>query len=194
MIVPYQPIRPVIASWALESVEAVGAVFFQLEDKAVNVIGSRLWRFESVANAIADLQSFPWRRRITVNIIPPHPTGVISELFELANLDAETCEPMSDAETVFLTRELFPVLQIDMAQRDWSGDEMNNAELVQSINGYRVELSRQAETYSQTPIHSWEKYLVRALELFAIWRYRGGDDAGGFLPKADYTELHKAVI
>jgi len=180
--VSYQPILPVIAVWSVEFSEAIGVVFVQIDGTDVNVVGSRLWHFASLHEALEGLQDYPWRKRIETHVIPPDPGGAFAKIFEAAELDVESCAELNDAATVYLTRELFPLLSIDESAREWIEEENNNALLVESINGYRVERVRKSETYSAKPTHTWERYLVRALEVFALWRHGGGVPGWGPKP------------
>lgn len=190
--VTYQPILPVIAAWSVEFAEAIGVVFFQQDGTDVNVIGSRLWEFASIHDALEGLQEFPWRKRIETHVIPPDPGGAVAKIFDLAELEVETVREISEVATVYLTRELFPVLSIDEAPRKWIEEDCNNSRLVESINGYRVERARKSETFSSTPAHTWERYLVRALEVFAIWRHEYGDTGWG--PKPPNEVERRAAI
>lgn len=190
--VTYQPLLPVIAAWSIDFAEAIGVVFVQVDGTDVNVIGSRLWPFQSLHVAIEALSEFPWRKRIDTHVIPPDPRGAWAGIFSEADIDVEPCITLTDSATVYLTRELFPLLSIDESARPWEKDDSNNADLVESINGYRVDRVRKSETYSTTPTHSWERYLVRALEVFAIWRHAGGDPGWG--PQPSNELQHRAAI
>lgn len=192
--VSYQPILPVVAAWSLEFPEAVAVVFVQIDGTDVNIVGSRLWRFTALSTAIAELSDFPWRKRIESHVIPPDPGGVWAGIFEDAGIEAETCPDWSEIQTVFLTRELFAVLRVDNEPRPWTceDEEENNQQLIESINGYRVEQARNSETFGKTAAHSWERYLVRALEVFALWHHNGA--SAGFGPKPSNELYNRGVI
>jgi len=170
----YEPLRPVVAAWSLEFAEATAAVFAQLVGNQVRIIGSRSWDFAPLSDCFADVRaSMPWKV-CDVNVLPPETSGAWAEIFAEAELWTEYAPEMSQVATVTITRELFPLLQIDQAARPWE-PEGNNVKLIESLNGYRAEPMRKSpDTFSLRPSHSWEVYLARALELLALWRHWGG--------------------
>lgn len=174
-VVAYDPLQPVICAWSVEYAEAVGVVFVQTEGNELNVIGSRLFHFVAVSEVIAACKVFPWRKRVELNILPPDPKGTLGRLFRRAELDGIRFAPARpESETVYVTRELFARLNIDEAPREWSDGLANNAELTESIAGYRAKQGDEPETFLPDAKHTWHVYLVRALEVLALWQFAGG--------------------
>lgn len=189
-VVTWEPLRPVVASWCLEFQEAIAVAFFQDHGNEVNVIGSAVLEFASLAEALETLSKYPWHRRIESNILPPDPDAIFGAEFDLAERPYESAPDLPNIATVYLTRELFSMLNIDTAERPWIAGT-NNFELIESINGYRVEKASEPQTFLPRNVHSWHVYLCRALEHYATWRHQGG---AGVWRQRDYRLFHRGVI
>lgn len=178
-VATYEPLRPVIAAWSLEHPECYAAVFAQSLGNSLHIIGSRSWPMMAPSECFADVQGMPWKRA-TLNLLPSDDTAASGQVFDTAGLNFEYLPNYPPIVVVQMTRELLPVLVIDNAPRPWEGGTENNERLVESLNGYRHEPMRsQPGTFSPAAAHSWEVYLVRAVELLACWRFMGGSDAWG---------------
>lgn len=168
----YEPLKPVIASWSLEYPECTAVIFFQESGNQVRVIGSRSWDFAALHECFADIDStMPWKKAAK-NILPPvDDGGVWCNLFSEADLKSEYAPLFSELAVVSATRELIPLLSVDMAPRDWEHEE-NNMDLVDSLNSYGADpMKNRSNTFSANASHSRSVYLSRALEIFAAWRY-----------------------
>lgn len=200
--VAYDPTFPVVAAWNLADAPANhSAVFVQEKGNELALIGSRSWMFDRLHDCFADLSSFPWR--VSHHVIAPDEEGVWPELFERAELAVETAPILSSiGKIAAVTNAMLERTWIDTVSRPFAGNglETNNELLVDSLNGYRLrELEGDTtvdgkENFDDKPVVAYERYLTRALELYAAWNFRAGHSHRGRRRRPDYAAQDRAVI
>lgn len=183
--------RPVFAVWSLQWDEQYTVCYFQTENNTNRIIGSRSYPFDSLTDALQKAaHQFPWRY-IARHIVPPKtPPEVIEQLERFG-----VVEHAPDVENVFsVTREQLALTYIDTQPRSFEQDEDNNQLLIDSLNGYRFSEARGGQSFTNTPVNSWEKHYARCVELFATWRHNEPLQAGGWHPPPSYDQHDRAVI
>jgi hypothetical protein len=195
---------PVVAAWNLEDYPAnLSVVFFQERAGENVILASYTWTLEaSLANAVAELAALPWK--VTTDIVAANSEGVWPELFALQGRHCETVTPYSHAHTVAITNTMLGRTVVDTVPRPYAqrGFETNNEILIDSLNGYRLaELrSEGRENFDAKPETTYERYLTRAVEIFASWQFsRGGHRNASRRPGAardalDYSAYDRTVI
>lgn len=183
---------PVSASWSTEFAEQYTVIFWQRRGNESRVVGSRSYRFESLSDAIqAAAHSFPWRY-VARHILPAKTPGEIVETFENFGQVVDLAPDMANIFSV--TRDQLSTTYVDNAPRAWESEKENNENLVDALNGYRFSEARGGQSFTNTPVNSWEKHYARALEVFAAYRQGDSDAVDGWFP-APSTEYHdRAVI
>jgi len=193
--VGYDASFPVSAAWALEFAPVnVSVVFFQCDGNEHFAIGSRSWMFEPLADCIAETREvFPWRT--SEHVLPPEHDPRIWELAftDLRLLNTEHAPELENNRRMMLTQRFLARLHIDTSARPWAPDG-NNADLVDSLNGYRVkELASHADVFTMNVLGTHEQYLARAVEHYAAWDWRGAPTAK-WSKATDYSLSDRAVI
>lgn len=191
----YDARLPVSASWALEFAPVnVSVVFIQTDGNEAFCIGSRTWFFDELSDCVAEIRErFPWR--VSEHVLPPESAPRIWELAfnDLRLFNVEHAPAYDDNRRMFLTQRFLRRLHIDTAPRPWENNEGNNADLIDSLNGYRVkELASHSEVFTMNVLGTHEQFLTRALEHFAAWEYLTAAAPWG--PPPDYSKHDKAVI
>lgn len=165
--VRFDPALPVVAAWSLsESENAV--VYFQTRGNENRVIGSASFPFASLSESL-DLvdQAFPWRyvsRHIVSDQVGP---GEV-DTFESRGLWVEQNGPNPD--TVHHTRELLGTVWIDNEPRAWTDGENNNERVIDALQGYRYQETKDGTSFAVNPANTWQKHYAQAFEVFATWR------------------------
>ena len=192
----YDASFPVFAAWALEFAPVnVSVVLVQPRGADFLCIGSRSWFFESLPDCVAKVQSgYPWR--VSKHVLPPEePPRIWEALFaDLCVYNVEHAPNLQTGQRILLTQAFLSRLTIDTQPRPW--DETNNAELLDSLSGYRVkELASEHDVYTTNVLGSHEQYLARALEHFAAreWKKPARGAAGWGRPP-DYSKHDRSVI
>ena len=188
----YDSSRPVYASWSTEFDDQYTVAFWQTRNNAAYCIGSDSYPFESVPDALDQVENkFPWRY-INRHILPHNTPTEIAEVFENRARIIETAPPV---DSIFsITRDQLATLHIDNGVRPWlDGEETNNERLVDALNGYRFKEANGGGSWLNTPVDSWEKHYATAVETFAAYRSDQGLEVGGWHPKPS-TAAHDARV
>jgi hypothetical protein len=191
----YDPAFPVTAAWSLEFAPVnISVAFFQLHGNEVACIGSRSWYFDGLAECLAEARTdFPWR--VAEHVIPPErpKERVWQALFLDQRIYSVTHAPdFPPNRCMLITQRLMSRMSIDTATRPWAPDG-NNAQLVDSLNGYRVkELPSHPDEFTMNIEPTHEQYLARAVEVFAAWEWFYGAAPWG--APIDYSKSDEAVI
>lgn len=194
--VGYDASFPVCAAWALEFAPVnVSVVFMQSDGNEHFCVASRSWFFEELARCIAEVREvFPWR--VTEHLIPPEAKPRVWETIfrDQRLLNVKHAPDMPQNQRMLLTQRFLPRLHIDTLPRAWD-ESGNNAELVDSLNGYRVkELASHADAFTMNVLGTHEQYLSRALEHYAAHEFEDAERSAVWGPPPDYTMHDKAVI
>ena len=188
----YDSSRPVFAAWSTDFADQYTVIFLQREGSATRVIGSRSYPFESLPDAIEQSRhAFPWRY-IARDILPPDSAAETIEAFERFNGVVEVVPKLGNLYSA--TRDTLSSLYIDNAPRVWESEDENNENLIVSLSGYRFAEARAGQSYTNTPVNSWEKHYAKALESYAAWRHHEPLELDGWHPPASTAMHDRAVI
>lgn len=168
MDVSYDSKFAVTAAWSLSFFPAnISVVFFQrCGVNSIHCIGSQSWMFPTFAECIANLSVYPWRA--SLHLIDEDWT----EEFESQGI--HTYErvrwPEQQGRTIRLTQSMLGRCAIDTEPRPWE-PQGNNQILIDSLADYRLpdRGENEGKDYGLTPMATFEQYLVRAVELYAVW-------------------------
>lgn len=174
----------------------LAVVYVQMDGNEIFAIGSRSWFFADTAECLAEArEAFPWKAG--ENVIPPEPSGprLWAETLEgLGALNVTHAPVLEEQKRMLATQQLIGRLHVDTAPRPWAPDG-NNAELIDSLNGYRVkELGGHADVYTLNVLGSHEQYLSRALEHFAAWERIAGSSSSSWAKPQNYAAQDRGVI
>jgi hypothetical protein len=194
--VVYDPTFPVVAAWNVGDAPAnLSVVFFQEKGNEIHVIGSRSWMFAELHECLADVAALPWKVR--THLLKADDDGVWAELFTRHQISVEeTRAAWSIGKTAAVTNAMLERTFVDTAPRPYAGAglETNNELLIDSLAGYRVkELEGQngRDNFDDKPVTDFERYLTRAVELYAVWNF----GRAPFLTRArNYSAYDRAVI
>lgn len=188
----YDASAPVYAAWSLEFDEQYTVAFFQTDGSANRLIGSKSYPFEPLTNCLQHVaHDFPWRY-IARHIVPHTTPPEVQEQFERFNAVIDTAPPLANVFSV--TRDQLNLTWIDNAPRSFEGDENNNELVIDSLNGYRFTSAKGGQSYTNTPVNSWEKHHARALEVFSCWRHYEPLEVGSWFPAPSTKESDRASI
>src|SRR5690606_23497929 len=132
-------------------------------------IGSKSWPFELLATCIAEVRTlFPWR--VATHVLPPdNDPPIWQQVFADQHIQrVEQIYPVPDQTRIVLTQRLLPRMRVDTAPRPWE-PQGNNTLLLDSLNGYSVTESARPETFTLHIAPTFEQYLTRAVENYAVW-------------------------
>lgn len=168
----YDPKFPLYAAWDLGFSDHLACVLMQPKGNEHACVGSRAWTFTTIQDAIVELRKvFPWGDRIKLSVLP-HDANVqhISDI----GMPIELAPKLPVAQGIEIVRTYLPLLRIDIAPRPWAEDG-NNAVLIDALNGYRTEHSRQhPEVFQLTPAHTWESHFADAVRYYCTFARVGG--------------------
>jgi hypothetical protein len=168
----YDPKFPLYAAWDLGFSDHLATALMQPKGNEHVCVGSRSWTFTTIQDAIVDLQkTYPFGDRIKLSILP-HDANVqhISNL----GMPIELAPKLGVAKGIDVVKTYLPLFRIDIAPRPWAEDG-NNAVLIDALNGYRTEHSRQhPEVFQLTPAHTWESHLADAIRYYCTFADAGG--------------------
>jgi hypothetical protein len=173
----YDSAFSVSAAWSLEFAPVnVSVVMLQCDGNEHFCIGSRSWFFAELADCVAEVRTlFPWR--VHTHVLPPEAASpkVWARIFEELQLyNAEHAPELPDNRRMLVAQQFMRRLHIDTMPRPWE-PEGNNAQLVDSLNGYRVkELAGHTDVFTVNPLATHEQYLSRAVEHYAAWVWNYG--------------------
>lgn len=187
----FDPSLPLYAAWSLESPVYTCMIAAQVDGNEHRIIGSRHWENKPLAACFSDvLATFPWRAYHT-HIIPPDRGNVWQPEFAKFDWYAEQAPKMAD--TITPARTLLGVTTIDQAKRPWSGNEGNNADLLDALGQYAPRREESIAGFVTTPLHNLARFYARAVELYAAWVHVGNTKA--WQSRAlNYSRWDRAVI
>lgn len=196
MRLAYDAAYAVTASWSLEFAPVnIAVVFVQARGNELAVIGSRSWFFEELARCLANWREvFPWP--VLEHVLPPESSPYVwARMFSEQRLANVVHAPSLDnGERMLVTQRLLSRVSIDTMARPWAPDG-NNADLVDSLNGYRVkELASHADVFTTTILPTAEQYLTRALEHYAALDFERSESSPQWAPAPDWSRHDRAVI
>jgi len=188
----YDSSLPVYASWSLQWDDQYTVAFFQARGNEVRIIGSQSYPFEALSDCIQHATTaFPWRY-IARHILPPKTPGEVIEKFEDFSATVENAPEIDRVHHV--TREQLSTVYIDNAPRAFCDEQENNENLIDALNGYRFSEAKGGQSYTASPVNSWEKHYARCVEIFSTWRDDASLTSGGWHPAASTEIQDRAVI
>lgn len=192
----YDPSLPVTASVDLGYADELVFTFWQSRGNDERSVGSRSWKFAKLAEALDDVRaSFPWGRRPMTAVLPHDGRFGAADVFESYGYETVIL-PRSGSvpQEIDDVRSFLDRVRIDNVVRPWTGNEENNARLIEALQGYRtLRSSIDAETHQKNPAHTWHAHWCDAVRYYVTYRGRHSDGAAwGAAPS--YAERDRAVI
>jgi hypothetical protein len=180
------------ASWSLVWDDQYTVSFFQRRGNEARVVGSRSYPFEALSDCLDDVaHAWPWRY-IARHVVPHSTPGEVIEQFEGRGAMVELAPEIENVYSV--TREELATIYVDNAPRAFNDDQDNNERLVDGMNGHRFTEASGGQSFTNTPVNSWEKHYARTVEVFATWRHSEPLTAGGWHPAPSTVQHDRAVI
>lgn len=189
----YDSSLPVFAAWSLEYDDQYTVSFLQNRGNEARVIGSKSYPFEALNDCLDHVaHAWPWRY-IARHIVPNGTPGEVIEQFE--KRPGALVEHAPKIENVYsVTREELATTYVDNAPRAFNDDQDNNERLVDAMNGHRFTEAKGGQSFTNTPVNSWEKHYARTVEVFMTWRHHEPLTAGGWHPPPSTVQHDRAVI
>lgn len=188
----YDSSLPVMASWALEWDSQYTVIFWQTVGSETRLVGSKSYPFEALSDCLDHVSNaFPWRY-ISRHIVSETTSPEMLDIFERRGCIIDTA---ASAEGVIpATRDYLASTYIDNKPRDWCLEDDNNERLVDALNGYRFTEHKGGQSFTNTPVNSWERYYARAVEVFAINRQDFTAGIDGWHTAPNYAATDARVI
>jgi hypothetical protein len=170
--------------------------FYQNVGNEERCIGSHSWKFTKLAAVLDEVRSrFPWGRRPGKVVLPHDGRFGMAEVFEIYGYEPvilpRTKSVPAEIENV---RAFMDRLRIDNAVRPWTGNEENNARLIEALQGYRtLRSSVDHETHQKSPAHTWHAHYADQLRYYVTYRGRHST-AADWGPAPNYAIADRAVI
>ena len=188
----YDSSLPVFASWSLEYADQYTVSFLQHRGNETRVIGSKSFQFEALPDCLQlASEYFPWKY-ISRHVVPNNTPSELIETFENHNQVVELAPALDNYYSV--TRERLATTYIDNAPRAWEDEQNNNENLVDALNGYRFTEARAGQSFTNTPVNSWEKHFARTLEIYSAYRYSEPNELGGWFDPPSTALQDRASI
>lgn len=179
----YDASLPMFAAWSLESPLFTAVVFVQSVGNETRVIESMKWKLKALHECLADVEELLAKRRYRIreHVTPPDPDLIYWQQFVDRGHACSAAPKLSDE--IAVARRMFATLRIEATL---------NEDLIDALNQYAPR--EDGGNYIITDGHKPERFFVRALEIFAAWRHKGGGVPEQWGPAPDYTLADRARI
>lgn len=176
----YDPALPVTAAVDLGYADELVLTFWQSLSNEERCIGSRSWKFAKLSKALDEVRAeLPWGKRPMTAVLPHDGRFGASDVF--AQYGYEPVElPRSESvpQEIENVRAFLDRVRIDNAVRPWTGNEENNARLIEALQGYRtLRSSVDAETHQKNAAHTWHSHWCDSVRHYVKHRGRHSESS-----------------